>query len=592
MNVPAVRMNPRAPLALPDVEKALAAAPGDPDLLCRRAELRLDAGDRDGARADVGKALAKAGANARSGLLAVAARVALVFGRDRDAEQLARRGLARAPGSDVLHGVLGAALQRQKQLAGAIAAYAAAVNLNPFRRTYRIALAKVLEEAGDSGRAERVYRQALAADAEFGDAALNLANLLQTAERLDESLQLYDRAMRILGPKSYVLSNLGALLRKMGRYGEARRRYRQAMCLSPDDSGPYYNCANLHRAEDDLETSIRHFRRAIFCRPDSAELHWNLSLALLSDGCLDEGFAEYEWRWQYQNFPSKRRSFPQPQWRGEPFEGKTLLLHTEQGVGDVLQFLRFLPQIVERKGRTGRIVLESHTPLLSLLDGIPGIDAIIERFAPPPDVDLHLPLMSAPLALGIGSLAALPKQVPYLLIPPGPDLPIPEADPARLKVGFVFGGNPQFPNDRTRSTRLESWMPLFDLPGVQFFSLQKGDREPEMAAAPASVVRLNERLTDFRSTAVAMTKLDLVITTCTSVAHLAGALGRPFWVVLSRAADWRWLVGRDDSPWYPSARLFRQRELGDWDGVFRDVRAALQAEVAARSGDSGSGSQR
>jgi hypothetical protein len=321
------------------------------------------------------------------------------------------------------------------------------------------------------------------------------------------------------------------------------------------------------------------------CRPNNAELHWNLSLALLSDGRLKEGFDEYEWRWQYDNFPSKRRDFRQPAWAGEAFDGRTLLLHTEQGVGDVLQFLRFLPMIVERKGVGGRIVLECHDTLLSLMEGFPGIDAMIRRFDPPPPFDVHLPLLSAPRVLGIDTLERLPNAVPYLPVPPGPDLPVPEADPARLKVGFVFGGNPQFPNDRVRSTRLESWMPLFGIEGVQFFSLQKGDREPELAAAPADVVRLNERLDSFRDTAVALGKLDLVITTCTSVAHLAGALGRPFWVVLSRNADWRWLVGRDDSPWYPSARLFRQAELGDWDGVFARVAAALREEVGRRRGD-------
>src|SRR3546814_1739177 len=201
--------------------------------------------------------------------------------------------------------------------------------------------------------------------------------------------------------------------------------------------------------------------------------------------------------------------------------------------------------IAERKGATGRIVLECHEPLMSLLAEFPGVDAMIERFAPPPPADLQLPLLSAARVLGVDSLEKLPRDVPYLPVPAGPDLPVPEATPDRLNVGFVFGGNPQFPNDRSRSTRLEWWRKVFGLGGVRFFSLQKGDREPEVADAPASVVRLNERLHSFRDTAVAMRRLDLVVTTCTSVAHLAGALGRPVWVVLSRNADWRWLeIGR------------------------------------------------
>jgi len=583
VNQQAVKFRPGSQPTLEQVEQALSGAPRDPDLLRRRAEFRLEAGDQHGAFADVKQAMAKAGTNASSSLLAVAARCALLFGRNQEAEQLARRGLRRASGADALYGVLGGALQRQGKLVDAVAAYDAAVNLNPFRRTYRIALAQALEAKGDKARAERVYRQALATDGDFGDAALNLANLLQSSEHYDEALQLYQRSSDLLGLKAHILSNVGALLRKMGRYDDARTQYRMAMCLAPSDSGVYYNCANLFRAEDRLDLAARTYRRAITCRPDNAELHWNLSLALLADGRLKEGFDEYEWRWKYDSFPSKRRDFPQPLWDGEPFDGRTLLLHTEQGIGDVLQFLRFLPMIVERKGGTGRIVLECHGPLMSLLAGFPGIDAMIERFAPPPAADLQLPLLSAARVLGIDTLELLPNAVPYLPIPDGPDLPVPEIDPARLNVGFVFGGNPQFPNDRSRSTRLESWVPLFGLDGVKFFSLQKGDREPEVENAPASVVRLNERLTSFRDTAVAMGKLDLVITTCTSVAHLAGALGRPFWVVLSRNADWRWLVGREDSPWYPSARLFRQSVPGDWDGVFARVQAALQDEVSSRS---------
>lgn len=582
MNQQTMRFPPGSKPTLEQVEQALSASPGDLQLLRQRAELRLDAGDRDGALKDIRVAMAKAGANADAALLTVAGRCALQHGRDAEAEKLARRGLARAAGRDALHAVLGAALQRQRRIPEAVTAYAAAVNLNPFRRTYRMALAQALETAGDRPRAERVYRQALMSDPGFGDAALNLANLLQHSERFDEALEVYRQAIDLLGLKAHILSNVGALLRKMGRYPQALLQYRRAMCLTPSDSGVHYNCANLFRAEDRLDEAVRTYRRAIVCRPDNAELHWNLSLALLADGRLREGFDEYEWRWKYDGFPSKRRDFPQPLWQGEGFDGRTLLLHTEQGIGDVLQFLRFMPMIAERKGAAGRIVLECHEPLMSLLAGFPGVDEMIERFASPPPADLQLPLLSAPRVLGVDTLEQLPRRVPYLPIPAGPDLPVPEALPDCLNVGFVFAGNPLFPNDRGRSTRIESWMPLFDLDGVRFFSLQKGDREPEVARAPASVIRLNERLSSFRDTAVAMGKLDLVITTCTSAAHLAGALGRPFWVVLSRNADWRWLVGRDDSPWYPSAKLFRQTVLNDWDGVFARIRKALQDEVAAR----------
>jgi ADP-heptose:LPS heptosyltransferase len=175
----------------------------------------------------------------------------------------------------------------------------------------------------------------------------------------------------------------------------------------------------------------------------------------------------------------------------------------------------------------------------------------------------------------------MPTKAPYLSVSDGPDLVLPNADPKALKIGFVWGGNPDFSDDKKRSTDLDYYQPLFDIPGTQFFCLQKGPREPEINAAPQKVVRLNDQIDDFRDTAVYMNQLDLVITTCTSVAHLAGGLGRPTWVLLHTNSDWRWLLDTEDSPWYPTARLFRQPTNGDWQGVFDTVSAALLEAVRA-----------
>lgn len=566
--------------SMQELDSALVAAPKDPEVRGQRAAARLAAGDPRGAYQDVQQALTDAGGSPSIDLLKVASRTALALGRLEECEKFVAKGLDLGPSGDELYGVLGGALQRAKRWPEAVLAYERAVNLNPFRRTYRIALGQVLEQMDDLDRAERVYRHGLHVDDQFGDAALNLANLLQRRERLDEALPLYRRAIELLGPKAHIYSNIGALHRKARHYPLAYRAYRISAALNPGDSGLYYNLGNLYRAEDRVSDADKAYRRSIFGRPNHAEIHWNRALALLSGGDLAEGFREYEWRWEYEHFPSRKRSFDKPMWQGESFDGKTLLIHTEQGVGDVLQFLRFMPWIGDLKGRTGRIVLECHGALMTLIDGYPGVDQIIERFATPPPFDMHLPLLSAPLVLGVRTLEDLPKDVPYLPIPAGKPFQLEEADPKRLKVGFVFGGNPNFSNDRERSTKLESWMPLFDIAGGQFFCLQKGDREPEVDLAPGSVIRVNERIGDFRDTALIMTQLDLVITTCTSVAHLAGALGVPFWVVLSRNPDWRWLIDREDSPWYPTARLFRQDEPGDWDGVFTRVEEALRARVS------------
>ena len=570
------------------ISAAIEKLPRDPVLRRERASRLLDQGKVREASEDIRKAMDLERPHSAD-LLTLMARVSLLTGRDDDSIDFANRAIALQPCNDQAHGFLGAAFKRKGKHAEAAEAFGRAVRLNANRRPYRLALGQSLEALGELERAERVYRHGIMVDGEFGDAALNLANLLHRQERFEEALTAYRTTQKIMGVRPFLFSNIGALFRKMGRYGEAHRNYRRSLCMVPGDSGALYNLANLYRAEDALESAVVTYRRSLAAQPDHAERHWNLSLALLADGRLEEGFEEYEWRWKYDDFPSRRRNFAPPQWDGSSFDGKTLLLHTEQGVGDVLQFWRFLPEVVARKGRTGKLVLEAHGDLMSLCEGIDGVDQVIERFTPPPPFDCHIPLLSVPRALGVKTLDELPVSVPYLSIPPGSDFEIPELDRERMNVGFIFGGNPKFSSDRERSTDLASWAPVLEVPGVRFFSLQKGEREKDVAQAPDHVVRLNERIGSFRDTAIAMNKLDLVITTCTSVAHLAGALGTPFWVVLSRNADWRWLVRRTDSPWYPSARLFRQSSLDDWDELFVRVRAALQAEVSARRGSGGQG---
>lgn len=570
---------------LQQIDAALEKTPRDLRLLSRRIDVLIDLNRLDDARKTVRHAVDLAGTKADAVLLGQACRLALLFNRHEEAIRIARSGLQKAPAWPEFHGVLGISLRATGKPLEAVEALERAVNLNPLKRSYRIALGQALESVGQLDRAERVYRHGVVTDPNFGDAFLNLANVQQSAGSFDQAALNYDQSLRLLGQRSHIYGNYGALERKRLRYAAAHKAYRKSQVLKPNDSGTLYNLGNLLRAEDRLEEAVRIYKHALLIKSDSAGVHWNLSLALLSAGQLGDGFREYEWRWLYENFPSKRRDFKQPMWDGSPLNGRTLLLHTEQGVGDVLQFLRFLPNIVEKKAgdRPGRIVFEVHDAVLSLLSDLPGVDQTIERFEKPPHFDVHLPLLSAPLVLGVETLEDLPAEVPYLQIPAGPDFPIPEADPDRLKVGFVWGGNPQFQQDSERSTDIDHYLPHFDMPGVQWFCLQKGDREPEHVKAPDSVVRLNERIKDFRDTALIMTQLDLVISTCTSVAHLAGALGVPTIVLVSRNPDWRWMVNRSDSPWYPSVEVLRQKTHGDWPGVFADMRASLEARVRDRA---------
>jgi len=562
----------------PMLEKALVQFPDDPGLAVRLAELEWKGGSPAAAGARVAALLAS-GRPQPAPVHVLAVRLAQAA-KDRPLfEARLRAGLAQAPNSPELHLIAGNDLADARRYGPAVKHLEAAVNLQAFNAPALSALGRTLEAAGELERAARVLDLAIKVDPDNTNALLSCANVMQRLDRWEESLHGYRQYAARAGRPAFLFTNMGALYRRMGRLEEARAAYARGLALEPASTGMLYNLSNLLKEMGDLDGALRALRRALALEPENAQFHWNYSLALLADGQLGEGFAEYEWRWRYDGFPSRRRDFAQPMWDGRPFAGKTLLIHTEQGMGDVFQFLRYLPQI---RALGGRIVLESHEPLIPLLEGTPEVDAIIPRFAPPPPFDLHLPLLSAPLVLGHATLDDIPRAVPYVRVPPQARFDIPEADPARFKVGIVWGGNPQFSGDRARSSRLRHFLPLLAVDGVQVFSLQKGPREEDLADAPPELVRLSDRISDFRDTAAAMRQLDLVISTCTSTAHLAGALGCPVWVALHHAPDWRWMVGRDDSPWYPTARLFRQRRAGDWDGVVAEMAAALGEQVAAR----------
>lgn len=561
--------------------QALQRFPGQMELLHRAALIELATGHPAEARALIEPVLAQAKVLPKLFQLAIS--VARAERRPDQAEALARRALERWPSLPEFHLELGNLLLDRNQTKQAAWHLEAAVNLRPHHAPAQFALGLALERLGDLARAEHLYRGVINLDERASQAMINLGVVLQKQDRLDEALALYLRAREMNHP-AVLHSNLGALYRSQHKFTEARAAYGVALGRDPNNASFLYNYGNLLKETGDLDGAIAAYRRALAIDPTAAGVHWNLSLALLAAGRLAEGFLEYEWRWQYEGFPSKRRNFKQPMWDGRPCPGRTLLIHTEQGIGDVLQFMRFLPMIAERAGGA-RIVFECHKPLMRLFEGLTGIDRMVERLGPEPlpDFDLHLPQMSAVHVLGLATLDDLPRRVPCIPAPNDSAFPLPEAQSDRLNVGLVWAGNPQFSGDRTRSTRLETVLPLLNVPGCRIFSLQKGEAEKQLADAPPELIRLNERIEDFRDTAVAMQRLDLIVTTCTSVAHLAGALGRPVWVMLSHAPDWRWLLGRADSPWYPSARLFRQSAPDDWTGLIARVGAALTDAARGKS---------
>jgi tetratricopeptide (TPR) repeat protein len=559
--------------------EGIAAYPKDPSLEWRMADLEFRRGRGPAAKERLLRAGRANAAACDGAFFSAGARLGRATRDVSFAEGMTKAGLEKFPLNSELRQHAGILLADADLHDKAVEQLEAAVNMDPTNAAALNALGYSLEQIGELDRADRVLRNALGrvkADIGF-NVLLNLGNVAQKREKLEDGRVYYKRALKLRQP-GYLYSNYGALLRKSHSFDEAQTAYRKGLVIDPANGGSYYNLGNLYKEVGELDRGIRNYGHALKIDPERASIHWNLSLTLLAAGALREGFKEYEWRWRYDGFPSRRRNFPQPQWTGEPLAGRTLLVHAEQGIGDHLQFARFIPVLAELDGR---VIVECHEPLLRLFQHYQGSVEIVERLKQSNDFDLHLPLLSAPLVLGTETLEDLPK-TPYLAPPADWKFDIPEINPKAFKVGMIWGGNPNFPGDRERSAKLEYYLRLLKNKRLQLFSLQKGDREPELQEAPKEIVRLSDRINDFCDTASIMTQMDLVITTCTSTAHLAGALGVPFWVALHHNPDWRWLRHREDSPWYPNGRLFQQKSPGDWKGVFKAMDRDLKKMTAKK----------
>ncbi|WP_448192961.1 tetratricopeptide repeat protein [Azospirillum sp. sgz301742] len=407
--------------------------------------------------------------------------------------------------------------------------------------------------------------------------ALGLLGLARLGSGLrSPARQLLQRALRLDPTDAANWANLATLLKAEDPQA-ARRSFQRALACDPALAEAMFGCANLFRSQGDVEGGTALYARAVACRPDFAEAHEAHAHALLLLGRFKEGWAEYEWRWQVPSFPTERHRFHQPFWTGQPLEGRTILVHSEQGLGDTLQFARYLPLLAERGATVVFQLLGSHRPLLRLMGSLSGVERVTVRGDSQPDFDLHVPLLSLPHRLG-GDPQQLPPCVPYLEPPAGAAARWRErlAGARGLRVGLVWAGRPEHANDAARSLALEALAPLLATPGVSWFSLQKGPAAEALAALPpGTVTDLAPDLDDFADTAAAMQALDLVISADTSPAHLAGALGVPVWVLLPHSPDWRWQLGREDSPWYPTMRLFRQPRTGAWEPVISAAAAAL-----------------
>jgi tetratricopeptide (TPR) repeat protein len=417
------------------------------------------------------------------------------------------------------------------------------------------------------------FQAAVRLNSELTDAQFNMGTMLLETGEPDQALFPLTKSIQ-LDPASPVKHyNLGNAYRQLERYDEAIGSYRAAIALKPNYADALSNLGAVQQTLGQLTDAISTFRQAVAIESDSADLHWNLSLALIQNGDFSEGWQEHEWRWQNPAFKEPRLEFNQPRWEGQSLEGKTILIHAEQGLGDAIMFARYIPMVVELGGR---VVLECRKPLLRLLERIDGVAELVVRDEPLPDFDCYIPHNSLPVAFGT-TLDTIPAMVPYLWPPESGQVDPRLSAADGFKVGFVWAGSPTNADDKNRSVSFEHFETLFDIAGATFFSLQVGDH----AGKPNStmVTDLAPGFSDFADTATAIAALDLVISVDTSVAHLAGALGKPVWTLLPHAGEWRWLHDRDDSPWYPSMKLFRQTKRGDWSEVFERAKSELSGII-------------
>ena len=435
--------------------------------------------------------------------------------------------------------------------------------------------------SGDLDGAESAYRAALAADAGHPLAEHFLGVIRYQRGDLTNALPLLERSAARRPDEPEFHNNLGLALAAADRIGEAIVAYRAALARNPGHAAAWNNLALALTQSNDVAAAADACRRAIALQPDFAQAHWNLALALLAQGEFAEGWREYEWRLRIPELAGTAQGPRGARWDGAPPAGRRLLLDAEQGLGDTLQFVRFAREFA---ARGAYVIVRAQPPLVRLVATAPGIAEVVASDAPMPPFDVQLPLLSAAGALEVRA-TAIPATVPYLTADPARTAALRHElarTPARLRVGLSWAGRPQHANDRRRSAPLAAFAPLFALPGVAWYSLQQRDGEDQIATVPAAqALVLHEARNDFDAKAALVMALDLVISVDTSHAHLAGALGRPVWVLLPFAPEWRWQLDRGDSPWYPTARLFRQPAPGDWAGVVAKVRAALMETMTA-----------
>jgi tetratricopeptide (TPR) repeat protein len=477
-------------------------------------------------------------------------------------------------------------------------------------------LGMIAHQVGNTKLGIDLVRRAIAIEPNAADFHNNLGEMLRVSGMLDEAQQSFHRCLGLNPNFAAAYNNLGEVYRERGELERAAEQYRKAIELEPDSAAPYNNLGiathdmgdpvaaielyqkaislgeNYVDAHNNLATSyldlrrmdeaMGTFNRALAMDPNNPDAHSNRAYALLLQGEFERGWEEYEWRWKCPKFPSPRRGFRQPLWNGEDPSGKRILVYAEQGLGDTIQFVRYVPSLAQRGAH---VILECNRQLIPLLKQVRGVEQFVAYGDPLPDFDWQVPMLSLPRASKT-TRETIPVDIPYL-----------RADPeliekwrsklapanGTLRVALVWAGTPTHANDRHRSIPLAKLAPMAAVQNVRWYSLQFGPAAQQERPAGLKVIDLTPDVRDFGDTAAILNELDLLVTVDTSPAHVAGAMGRPVWVMMPFNCDWRWMLEGESTPWYPSMRLFRQDRYGYWDSTIARVAAELDKLRPARS---------
>jgi len=496
---------------------------------------------------------------------------------------------------------LGNALHQQGKLEEAVAQCRKALGVRPDYPAAHVNMGSALLDQGKTEEAVACFQHALRIDPNLAEAHNNLGTAFTRQDKFPEASNCFREALRLRPNYAQAHYNLATVHQAEGQLDEALDCYEYALSCDAGFAPAHYNVATVHQTEGQLDEALDSYKHALDCDAGFAEAHFNRALLWLLQGKWAQGWAEYEWRWARNNLT--RRHFPQPLWDGSDLAGRTILLYAEQGLGDTLQFIRYLPLVKERGGKA---ILECQPTLLPLLAGFQGSDLLLAQGSALPAFDAQAPLLSLP-GIFHTTLASIPAPVPYLDADAGlvehwksrkSEVGSRKSEHLHLTsdirhrtsdflVGIAWQGEPGFRNDRQRSIPLARFAPLARVEGVQLISLQKGPGAEQLPALARQfpVLDLGSGLDEasgaFMDTAAVMKNVNLVISSDTAVPHLAGALGVPVWVALPLVPDWRWLLRREDSPWYPNMRLFRQTRYGNWEDVFERMAKELKAVVVS-----------